>query len=220
MGDAMEYLKLFTDFIEDLEPLSDAECGRLFRAALEYARTGTPPTLSGNERFLWSNVRKQIDRSEQAYQAKANGAAKARAKKSSEINLIGLDIKAHQHASMLKGLDNSQEEEEEEDKEDIKEKKQAKKERFSPPSVDDVREYCRTSGHMIDAEAFVDWFTSVGWKVGSKPMKDWQAAVRNWERRDKKTPPQDKKTGNAVRVDFNDPSRDDWLKRYVRGKGD
>ena len=62
--------------------------------------------------------------------------------------------------------------------------------RFAPPSVDDVRAYCTESGHNIDAEAFIDHYTSNGWKVGGKsPMKDWKAAVRNWERRDKEKPP-------------------------------
>ena len=33
----MEYLKVFTDFVKVMEPLGDAERGRLFTAMLEYA---------------------------------------------------------------------------------------------------------------------------------------------------------------------------------------
>ena len=36
----------------------------------------------------------------------------------------------------------------------------------------------------MDAERFVDYYTANGWKVGKNPMKDWKAAVRNWERKD------------------------------------
>ncbi len=62
--------------------------------------------------------------------------------------------------------------------------------RFTPPSVEDVRVYCQESGHRIDAEMFIDHYTSNGWKVGGKsPMKDWKAAVRNWERRETRAIP-------------------------------
>ena len=37
----------------------------------------------------------------------------------------------------------------------------------------------------MDAEAFCDFYESKGWRVGSNPMRSWQAAVRTWERRNK-----------------------------------
>jgi len=40
----------------------------------------------------------------------------------------------------------------------------------------------------VDAEAFVDFYNSNGWKVGKNPMKDWKAACRNWSRRERSKP--------------------------------
>lgn len=57
--------------------------------------------------------------------------------------------------------------------------------RFSPPSVDDVRVYCTENGFRVDPDRFVDFYTSNGWRVGKNPMKDWKAAVRSWERKEK-----------------------------------
>ena len=58
--------------------------------------------------------------------------------------------------------------------------------RFITPTVDDVREYCAEQGYIaVDPQRFVDYYTSNGWKVGKSPMKDWKAAVRGWESRDK-----------------------------------
>lgn len=57
--------------------------------------------------------------------------------------------------------------------------------RFSPPSVDDVRAYCTENGFRVDPDRFVDFYTSNGWRVGKNPMKDWKAAVRSWERKEK-----------------------------------
>jgi len=70
--------------------------------------------------------------------------------------------------------------------EEEKKRKEEKKEkgRFTPPSLDDVAAYCAERGNSIDPQRFIDFYQSKGWKVGSAPMKDWKAAVRNWESRD------------------------------------
>ncbi len=64
---------------------------------------------------------------------------------------------------------------------------QKKEVRFIPPTVDEVRAYCKERGNNVDAERFVDFYTSKGWMVGKTKMKDWKAAVRNWERDEKTT---------------------------------
>ena len=58
----MKYLKVFTDFAEILEPLQDAEVGRLFKSMLAYAETGAAPDLRGNEKFVWNAAKQIIDR--------------------------------------------------------------------------------------------------------------------------------------------------------------
>ena len=57
--------------------------------------------------------------------------------------------------------------------------------RFVSPSVSDVADYCRERKNGIDPAQFVNFYESKGWKVGSAPMKDWKAAVRTWEQREK-----------------------------------
>lgn len=82
----MKYLKVFTDFASSLAPLSDAECGRLFKAMLEYAMSGQEPDLRGNERFVWPAAKASIDRDQQTYDRKAEGARKAARKRTSTIS--------------------------------------------------------------------------------------------------------------------------------------
>ena len=83
-------------------------------------------------------------------------------------------------------------------REDIKENTpngvSKKSSRFSAPTVEQVQEYITEKGYQVDAERFVDFYASKGWKVGSSPMKDWRAAVRNWarERRTEKPPNKNK----------------------------
>jgi hypothetical protein len=59
-----------------------------------------------------------------------------------------------------------------------------KTKRFSPPTVAEVRAYCVERNNAVDPEAFIDHYTSNGWKVGKASMKNWKAAVRTWERND------------------------------------
>ena len=59
--------------------------------------------------------------------------------------------------------------------------------RFIPPTVEEVKEYCSERKNKVDAERFVDYYTSNGWCVGKNKMKDWKAAIRTWEKSDKKT---------------------------------
>ena len=65
-----------------------------------------------------------------------------------------------------------------------KEDKKSDNKRFAPPTLEEVRAYCRERNNRVDAQRFIDYYTSNGWKVGRNPMKDWKAAVRTWERGD------------------------------------
>ena len=56
--------------------------------------------------------------------------------------------------------------------------------RFTPPTVQEVRAYCIERGNEVDSERFIDFYESKGWMVGKNKMKDWKAAVRNWERKE------------------------------------
>ena len=56
--------------------------------------------------------------------------------------------------------------------------------RLIPPTVEEVRAYAAQRGDFLDPEAFMDYYTANGWKVGRNPMKDWKAAVRTWARKE------------------------------------
>jgi len=65
-----EYFLAYHSYLENWEDLSDAECGRLFRAALKYSITGEAPSLTGCERYLFKTVKSQIDRDNKKYDEK------------------------------------------------------------------------------------------------------------------------------------------------------
>lgn len=66
--------------------------------------------------------------------------------------------------------------------------------RFAPPTAEEVRAYAQEKGLTINADRFVDFYSSKGWMVGKSKMKDWRAAVRSWAARDRQEAPETKKT--------------------------
>ena len=63
-----------------------------------------------------------------------------------------------------------------------------KKALFKKPTLDEVKNYCILRKNNIDAEAFIDFYESKNFMIGKNKMKDWKAAVRTWERREKDKP--------------------------------
>lgn len=197
---AGKFLCAYHNWIPALEALSDAEVGRLFRCALKYSASNEETDLTGNERYAWAIIRPQIDKDNNKHEAKIKNlqkAGKISAEKRQQM-LTNVDICQQMSTDVndrIRSRKEKQEEEREEErkKERSKEKKieeereedtQKKRDvlRFAPPTVDEVRSYCRERGNQVDAQRFIDYYTSNGWKVGRNPMKDWRAAVRTWER--------------------------------------
>ena len=50
-----------------------------------------------------------------------------------------------------------------------------------------IKQYCLERNNGIDAEQFFDFYESKNWYVGKNKMKNWQAAIRTWEKRKTKT---------------------------------
>ena len=73
---------------------------------------------------------------------------------------------------------------------EVKADKPPRATRFTPPTFEEVQAYCTERKNNVDPERFIDFYASKGWMVGKNKMKDWKAAVRNWESRDKANKPQ------------------------------
>ena len=54
------------------------------------------------------------------------------------------------------------------------------------PTVEDVEKYRNEIGSPINAQYFFDFYTANGWIQGNgKPIKDWKAVFRYWDRKEK-----------------------------------
>lgn len=58
--------------------------------------------------------------------------------------------------------------------------------RFVKPTLNEIALYCESRSNGVDPEKFFDHYEANGWVQGNrgKPIKDWRACVRTWERSD------------------------------------
>ena len=174
----MKYLKVFTDFLDVVEPLDDEECGRLFKAMLGYSLDGREPQLTGNERFLWVVARQHMDREAEVYEKKVK-------------HLKRGNVPVTEKKGSVSEQDKDKEKDNDKDKDKDKyiymggkppEAPAPKAHIYiQPPSLEEIRSYCQERGNQVDPEYFYHYYQSNGWRVGKNPMRDWKAAVCAWE---------------------------------------
>lgn len=65
-----------------------------------------------------------------------------------------------------------------------RERKKSTPKKFVPPTLDEVREYCKQRNSSVDADRFFEYFEASGW-VDSKgnPVRNWKQKVITWEGR-------------------------------------
>lgn len=176
---AIEYFNAYHSYLKSIEPLNDAERGRLFTALLEYSSTGVTPDLRGNERFIFPTMKEQIDRDMQKYEAKCNKNRENVLRRYTDVND---GIRTDTKSTKAKEKAKAKAKEKAKEKESAPHISPSRGTRFTPPTLDEVRAYCTERGGKVSADKWYDYYTANGWKVGKNPMKDWKAAVRNWER--------------------------------------
>lgn len=196
---------MYTDYMEQVSMLSREQRGDLFTAIMAYASNTELPNMDGVTMMAFCFIRSQMDRDRSKYQEtiekrreagkqggrpKANGSDE-KAKKANGFSEKQTEAKKADNVNENDNVDvNVNVNVNENVDEDEKEKKKGtnvpkEKSRFVPPSVENVTEYCRENDYRyVDANYFVDFYISKNWYVGKNKMKDWKAAVRNWQRQE------------------------------------
>jgi hypothetical protein len=203
MADKKSFV-LYCDYRQHFELLSPEDQGRLLMAIFDYVETGAEPSLEPIPMMAFSFIRAQLDRDLKKYEETCKRRAEA-GRRSGEARRN----KAEQEGTKRTNVQFVQQNEQEGTKRTDNvngngngngngnvngnvinlyrgnsdelpgEKKQT---RFTPPTVEEVRAYCRERGNSVNPETFVDFYLGKGWMVGKNKMKDWKAAVRTWEK--------------------------------------
>ena len=185
----MKYLKVFTDFLEVAEGLSDGALARLFRAMLRYALDGTEPQMKSSERALWTVARQNIDRETAAYESKVEARREA-GRKSGKVRREQSEQKGTNLNKTNQDKDKEKEKDNDKDKdndffssgEGPKGPRLTAEKKETHPTLEEVVSFSQEMGMPVDAQLFFDYYEANGWRIGKNPMKDWKAAFRAWAR--------------------------------------
>lgn len=193
-----ETLVLFPEVLQITRKFTDAQFGALIRAVFSYRFGGEE--YSGDDMAIdvaFQAIANQVDRLKEYSEINAKNAA------GSESKQGGAECSEMQenHPPIQSVPIQSDPVEDT----GAQSAKPPARTRFSPPSVQEIEEYCTEKGFLLDAERFVDYYASIGWRVGKNPMKDWRAAVRTWVKKD--TPkPEPENCGYVLA-----PAEDPWI---------
>ena len=168
------------EYLAKTTKLTDEEVGRLFRALMKYHANGEIVDLDVRESIAFDFIREDIDKAEEAYANKCRQASENRRK---GLNQNSTNDNARQRQSTsVNETDHNNINKNNDNKKEINKRNNT---RVTPPTLEEVTEYCRSRNNGVDPQRFIDFYASKGWMVGKNPMKDWKACVRTWEERDK-----------------------------------
>jgi hypothetical protein len=156
-----EYIKIWLGRLDDWQKLTNEEIGELVMAGLKYLSSDNIPEFSDRcVDYAWSELKRQINIDESNYQ----------------------DISKRNSDNMKKRWSHKARQEHPEAKSETACTEKPNK--FTPPTLDEVKAYCKQRGNHVDAKAWYSHYESNGWLIGKAKMKDWKAAVRTWEKND------------------------------------
>ena len=215
---ALEYFNAYHSYLESIEPLNDAERGRLFTALLEYSSTGVVPDLRGNERFVFPTIKGQIDRDIAKYEAKCHKNSEIASKRWDANGCERIRTDANACERIFEDANDAKEKEKEKEKEKkkAKDKEKESNKRFTPPTLAEIEAYCLERGNGVDPKKVFDYYEANAWKDSSgKPVRSWkQKIISVWERENTKSPQQSRNSAllESIRKDMaNDGCRNQGL---------
>ena len=164
-----------------IEAMNDQEAGMLFKAVFNYQLTGEEPPRGCSFYPMFNLFKATFEKDLATYLETCETnkrIAAERERKKAKYNEPSRSV-TNRHEALRAATDNDNDNDNDNEKRDIGKRAST----FQPPDVSEVRSYCQERKNTIDPEAFVDHYTANGWLVGGKSkMKDWRAAVRNWEK--------------------------------------
>lgn len=183
----------FVFHAEYIEDLPEEYKARFIEYTVKYGLTGESPKIEEGtlESTVWKKIARRIDVEAEKYRVTSERRKEAALKRYTKY--YGEQQKAEKPA-------------------EVKNDKPAKepKKTFTKPTVEEIAAYCAERKNEVDAQAFFDFYESKGWKVGAVKMRDWQASVRTWEKRDAK----EKKVRERSKTIWNDGTTDADTEAY------
>ena len=204
-----ESFVFYASWLEAIKNLPREMQGEVLVAIVEYGITGEMPAdLKPIAKALMSMVKPQIDANRVKYENGKKGGRKP------NENQTETKTKPNENQNETKEEPNLTKPEPNVNvyvnDNVIKEKENKKKNvRFSPPTLEDIKQYIAENGLCVNAEKFFYHYEGQNWMVGRTKMKNWEAKVQSWHHSD--LPNQKADVGMILRDEKNKYDNDEEL---------
>lgn len=176
--------KSWSPLILNMDP---EQAGLLFQSIYQYQEDGTEPETSSSIYPMFCLMKAKFDEDEETYQKTCeNNKRIANERESTKRNEPSRSVtKRDETLQQATDTDTDTDNDTDTKKDKEREREPRKRVAFTPPTVEEVKAYCKERNNNVDAERFVDFYQSKGWVIGKdSKMKDWKACVRTWENRE------------------------------------
>jgi hypothetical protein len=164
---------IHADSLDILDQLTDEQAGKLFKAISYYQKTGEISQVDQLVKIAITPFINQFKRDEEKYLNIV------------ERNKINISKRWSKDTTGKTGIPkdtkNTDNDSKSDNDSDSKNKKDSKNKNFTPPTLEEVKNYCQERKNNVNAKKWFDFYSAKGWKIGKNSMKDWKAAVRTWE---------------------------------------
>jgi hypothetical protein len=174
MAENKKSIIVYADWINIFDELEDAEAGKLIKHFFRYVNDMNPEAPDRLTKLLFAPIKQVLKRDLIKYEDKRE--------KNRQNALIRWDNKDAIASDGTKSDANHADSGSDSDSVSDSDKEK----NIIPPPLFLITQYCKERNNGIDAEYFFDWYQTRGWKIGKDKMKDWQSAVRTWEKRNNK----------------------------------
>jgi hypothetical protein len=180
---------LYTDLISTVSILSDTDAGKLFKTILQYVNDQNPEPTDMVTKIAFEPVKQQLkrdlrkweDKQQKRSEAGKKGAAAkwhSKAEVETELQSMANDGKRINGIAKMAVNDNVTV------NDSVNVSVIRENRRFTPPTREEVVNHMATKLDDFTAQGqadkFINFYESNGWKVGKNPMKKWKAAASNW----------------------------------------
>ena len=183
---------LYSDLIHTVGKLPSKKAGELFLHILKYVNDQNPQTDDLIVNIAFEPIKQQLKRDLLKYEnvktkRSESGKLGGRPKKQKEAKKPNALIEKQKEAKKPNALIEKQtkakkavtvtDTDTDTDNDNVKKKRWV----FVKPSLQEIKNYCEYRDNDINPAQFFNYYESNGWKVGKNSMKEWKAAIRNWE---------------------------------------
>lgn len=172
---------LYKDQKALIDKLSDEQAGKLIKGIFEYVCSGDFPTnLDPLTDMVFTQIQMILHKDLVKYRQRCEKNKENIAKR---WNKDGIRTYTNVYDGKIRNTKNTDNDNDNDNDNDSLKKKNTKRKKFVKPTIEEVEAYCKERNNNVDAQTFINFYDSKGWKVGNQSMKDWKASVRTWEKR-------------------------------------